>query len=90
VLKYRATLGAPALGEILQPMTDTDATKKVELAQKHINYRRQRIVRQKELITQLKRDDKTELLPAASELLKDLEHVLAGMMAEQRRARQRT
>jgi hypothetical protein len=41
-------------------MTDTDAAKKVELAQKHINYQRQRIVRQKELITQLARDHKTE------------------------------
>jgi hypothetical protein len=51
-------------------MTDTDATKKVELAQKHINYQRQRIVRQKELITQLKRDDKTELLPAATSFSK--------------------
>ena len=71
-------------------MTDTDAAKKVELAQKHINYQRQRIVRQKELITQLTRDHKTELLPAAHELLKDLEYVLTGMMAEQRRARLRT
>jgi hypothetical protein len=70
-------------------MTDTDAAKKVELAQKHINYQRQRIVCQKELITQLKRAHNTELLPAANELLKDLEHVLAGMMAEQGRARQR-
>ena len=71
-------------------MTDTDAAKKVELAQKHINYQRQRIVRQKELITQLTRDHKTELLPAAHELLKDLEYALAGMMAEQGRARQQT
>ena len=39
-------------------MTDTDAAKKVELAQKHINYQRQRIVRQKELISQLARDHK--------------------------------
>jgi hypothetical protein len=70
-------------------MADTDAAKKVELAQKHINYQRQRIVHQKELITQLKSDDKTELLSAADELLKDLERVLAWMMAEQRRARQR-
>ena len=70
-------------------MTDTDAAKKVELAQRHINYQRQRIVRQKELITQLARDHKTELLPAAYDLLKDLEYVLAGMMAEQRRARRR-
>jgi hypothetical protein len=90
VLKYRAALGANALGEVLQPMTDTDAAKKVELAQKHINYQRQRIAHQKEMITQLKRDHKTELLPAAHALLKDLEHVLAGMMAEQRRAQQRT
>ena len=43
-------------------MTDTDAGKKVELAQKHINYQRQRIVRS----PQLARDHKTELLPAAS------------------------
>jgi hypothetical protein len=71
-------------------MTDTDAAKKVELAQKHINYQRQRIAHQKELITQLKRDHETELLPTAHELLKDLEYVLAGMMAEQGRARQRT
>jgi len=35
-------------------MTDTDAAKKVELAQKHINYQRQRIAHQKELITQLR------------------------------------
>ena len=63
-------------------MTDTDAANKVELAQKHINYQRQRIVHQKELIAQLKRDHKTELLPAAHELLKDLEYALAGMMAE--------
>ena len=69
-------------------MTDTDAANKVELAQKHINYQRQRIVHQKELIAQLKRDHKTELLPTAHELLKDLEYVLAGMMAEQGRARQ--
>ena len=34
-------------------MTDTDAANKVELAQKHINYQRQRIVHQKELIAQL-------------------------------------
>jgi hypothetical protein len=40
-------------------MTDADAAKKVELAQKHINYQRQRIVQQKELITQLKRGHKT-------------------------------
>jgi hypothetical protein len=52
-------------------MTDTDAAKKVELAQKHINYQRQRIAHQKELITQLKRDHKTELLPTAHELLKE-------------------
>ena len=71
-------------------MTDTDAAKKVELAQKHINYQRQRIAHQKELITQLKRDHKTKLLPAAHELLKDLEHVLARMMAEKMRAQQRT
>ena len=51
-------------------MTDTDAANKVELAQKHINYQRQRIVHQKELIAQRKRDHKTELLPAAHELLK--------------------
>jgi hypothetical protein len=70
-------------------MTDANAAKKVELAQKHINYQRQRIVRQRELITQLKRDHKTEHLPAAHELLKDLEHVLAGMTAEQERARRR-
>jgi hypothetical protein len=70
-------------------MTDTEAAEKVELAQKHINYQRQRIVDQKELITRLKRDHETELLPAAHELLKDLEHVLAGLMAEQGRARQR-
>jgi hypothetical protein len=37
-----------------------------------------------------KRDHKTEPLSAAHELLKDLEYVLAGMMAEQGRARQRT
>jgi hypothetical protein len=71
-------------------MTDTEAAKKVELAQKHINHQRQRILRQKELITQLKRDHKTGLLPAAHELLRDLEHVLAGITAEQGRARQRT
>jgi hypothetical protein len=71
-------------------MTDTDAAKKVELAQKHINYQRQRIVHQKEFIAQLKCDHETKLLPAAHELLKDLEHVLAVMMAEQGRARQRT
>jgi hypothetical protein len=70
-------------------MTDTDAAKKVELAQKHINYQRQRIVRQKELITQLVHDHKTELLPAAHDLLKDLEDVLARMMAGQGRARRR-
>jgi hypothetical protein len=70
-------------------MTDTVDAKKVELAQKHINYQRQRIVRHKELIAQLKRDHKTELLPAAQELLTDLEQVLAGMMAEQRRVRRR-
>ena len=68
-------------------MTDTDATKKVELAQKHIKYQRQRIVQHKELITQLKRDHKNELLPAAHELLKDLEHVLAGMMGPNKRGR---
>ena len=31
-------------------MTDTNAAKKVELAQKHINYQRQRIAHQKEFI----------------------------------------
>jgi hypothetical protein len=71
-------------------MTGTEAAKKVELAQKHIKYQRQRVVQQKELIAQLKRDHKNELLPIAHELLKDLEHVLAGMIAEQDRARQRT
>jgi hypothetical protein len=69
-------------------MTDTDAAKKVELAQKHIKSDSASFIRKK-LITQLKRDQKTELLPAAQELLKDLEYVLAGMMAEQGRARQR-
>jgi hypothetical protein len=64
-------------------MRDTDAAKKVELAQKHINYQRQCIVRHK-------LDRKAELLPAAHELLKGLEHVLAGMMAEQGRAQERT
>ena len=71
-------------------MTGTETAKKVELAQKHIKYQRQRVVQQKELIAQLKRDHKNELLPTAYELLKDLEHVLAGMIAEQNRARQRT
>ena len=71
-------------------MTGTEAAKKVELAQKHIKYQRQRVVQQKELIAQLKRDHKNELLPTAYELLKDLEHVLARMIAEQDRARQRT
>jgi hypothetical protein len=70
-------------------MTDTGAAKKFDLAQSHIDNQRQRIARQQELIAQLKRDHKTELLPAAHELLRDLERVLAGMMAEQRRVRQR-
>jgi len=69
-------------------MTDTEAVKeKVELAQKHIAGQRQRIVRHKELIAQLKRDNKQDLLPPARELLTDLERVLAGMIVEQVRAR---
>jgi hypothetical protein len=70
-------------------MTDTDPARKVELAHKPISYQRERIVHQKEPITQLTSDQKNELLPAARELLRDLGHVLAGMMAEQAWARQR-
>jgi hypothetical protein len=69
-------------------MPDTEAAKeKVELAQNHIAHQRQRIVRHKDLIAQLKRDNKQDLLPAARELLRDLERALAGMMVEQVRAR---
>jgi hypothetical protein len=69
-------------------MTDTEAVKeKVELTQKHIAGQRQRIVRHKELIAQLKRDNKQDLLPTARELLTDLERVLAGMIVEHARAR---
>jgi hypothetical protein len=63
------------------------AKEKVELAQKHIAYQRQRIVRYKELVAKLERDNKPDLLPAARELLVDLEHALAGMMVDQARAR---
>jgi hypothetical protein len=60
-------------------MTDTEAVKeKFELTQKHIAGQRQRIARHKELIAQLKRDNKQDLLPTARELLRDLERVLAG------------
>jgi hypothetical protein len=69
-------------------MTDTEAVKeKVELAQKHIAYQRQLIVGYKKLIVQLERDNKQDLLPAARQLLRDFERVLAGMMVEQVRAR---
>jgi CHASE3 domain sensor protein len=61
---------------------------KVELAQKHIAYQRQRIVRYRELIAELERDNKQDLLPAARELLRDLENVLARMMVEQVRTRE--
>jgi hypothetical protein len=47
-------------------MTDTEAVKeKFELTQKHIAGQRQRIARHKELIAQLKRDNKQDLLPTA-------------------------
>ena len=69
-------------------MADTKTVKrKIELAQKHIAYQRGSIARDKELIAELKRDKKLDLLPVARELLKDLEHVLAGMIDEQFRAR---
>jgi hypothetical protein len=76
-----------AVGEVSQSMSDIEAAReKVELAQKHIAYQRQRIVQHKKLIAQLKRDNKQNLLPGARELLRDLEHALAGMMVEQVRA----
>jgi len=69
-------------------MADTKVIeRKVELAQKHIAYQRQSIARHKELIAEIKRDNKQDLLPAARELLRDLEHVLAGMIHEQFRTR---
>jgi hypothetical protein len=64
------------------------AKEKVKLAQKHIAYQRQRIARHKELIAQLIHDNRQDLLPAAHELLSDLENVLAGMMVQQVRAQE--
>jgi hypothetical protein len=65
-------------------MTNIEAAKeKVELAQKHIDDQRQRIVRYKELVAQLERDDKHDFLPLARELLRNQEHILAGMVVEQ-------
>lgn len=69
-------------------MADIEAVmEKVELTQKHITDQRQRVARHKELIAKLKRDNKQDILPAARELLRDLEQVLAGMMVEQFRTR---
>jgi hypothetical protein len=69
-------------------MTNTEAAKeKIGLAQKHIADQRQRIVRYKDLIVQLERDNNQDLLPAARDLLRDLERSLAGMMVEQVKAR---
>jgi hypothetical protein len=48
---------------------------------------RQRIARHKELIAELKRDNKQDLLPTAREFLRGLERVLAGMIVEHVRAR---
>jgi hypothetical protein len=64
-------------------MADTEAARhKGALAQKHIAEQRQRIAQHRELIATLKRDDQHDLLPAARELLADLERVLARMIAE--------
>jgi hypothetical protein len=69
-------------------MTNPEAAKgKYRLAQKHIADQRQRIARHKELIAQFGRNNEQDLLPAARELLSDLEHTLAGMMVEEARAR---
>jgi len=81
----RYSEGAAALGRDLATMAT--AKEKVELAEKHIAYQRQRIVRYKELVAKLERDNKQDLLTAARELLGDLEHALAGMMVDQARAR---
>jgi hypothetical protein len=69
-------------------MTNTEAANgKFELAQRHIADQRRRIARYKELIAELERDNKPDLLPAARVLLSDLERALAAMMVEQARAR---